>query len=245
VRALSGSASVLTLLVVILMVASGFVMALWWQDHQQRQRRKSKRVRTLPRQWPLNPRRIAGTAEREVWHWLRAVFPDHRVLVKLPVTRYTVPHDPEKAREWFGVLSGVYCTFSICTDDARVIGCVDVIGKHGISRSNRQLKQTLLAQCGIGYWVIMQGSLPNPDALRADFIGEAGIDSEPPPTEAQQLEQMRHQLHETLDRSRERRHQANRPGAGAEEEGDTVAQWRQEDSFLAPVDSRRAELRKH
>ncbi|MCB2035205.1 MAG: hypothetical protein KDF57_18495, partial [Ottowia sp.] len=106
-RALSGSASVLTLLVVILMVASGFVMALWWQDHQQRQRRKSKRVRTLPRQWPLNPRRIAGTAEREVWHWLRAVFPDHRVLGKLPGTRYTVPHDPKKAREWFGVLSGV------------------------------------------------------------------------------------------------------------------------------------------
>ena len=89
---------------------------------------------------------MASSAECVVWHWLNRVFFDHHIMIKIPVTRFTLPSGKENGAHWYQLLSGVYCTFTVCASDGHVVGCVDVLGPNGISRSNRQLKVTLLSQ---------------------------------------------------------------------------------------------------
>lgn len=195
--------------------------------------------RRLPQQWPLQPRRLASSAERRVWRWLRAAFPDHQVMVKLPVTRFTMPLQADKGQEWFEVLRGAYCTFTVCDDHGQVIGGVDVMDGHGPSRANRHLKQSLLAQCGIGYWVVASDSLPEPQRVRAAFLGAGAADLAPRADAQAELQAVRHQLHEALDRNRHHRDRVP-PTGGARHA--TVVPSPQPDSFLGTLDRRAAPL---
>ena len=142
------------------------------------------------------------------------------------------------------MLSGAYCTYTICNGQGQVVGCIDLLGPQGLSRGNRQLKQTLLSQCGIGYWVISAESLPDPDRLRADFLGTPAPDSLPPQSEQARLEAVRHQLHESLDRKRSRRHNHVLEAVDQAEKDSEITPWPQADSFLGTLDSRRSELEK-
>ena len=148
--------------------------------------RAAKMRQCIPRRWPLNPRLLASTEERKVWHWLNETFADHHIMLKLPVTRFTLPRSKKQGQHWYKLLSGVYCTMTVCAPDGRVMGCVDVPGNNRISRSNRQLKQTLLSQCGIAYWVISSAHLPTAQEIRTEFLGEAA----PPPPDKHEDEDM-------------------------------------------------------
>ena len=168
----------------------------------------------IPKVWPFDLRRVAGTEERRIWDWLRQTFPDHQVLIKLPVTRFVIPQRPSSGREWFRMLSTVYSTFTVCTNDGRVIGCLDVMAHpNSLSPINRQVKETLLDQCGISYWAVLRDRLPSGETLRAEFLAENSpreVDMEPPvsiyldpPTSMfGPMEDVRQRLHETLDRNR-------------------------------------------
>jgi len=137
---------------IIGLVAGLLGFALYYSERRSTQRSKAaNRQLRIPKQWPLNPRPLVNSAERRVWDWLREIFPYHQVLPKLPLTRFTLPRQPDQGREWFDMLGSAYCSFTICAPDGHVIGCVDVLGPRGLSRSNKQLKHTLLGQCGIGY----------------------------------------------------------------------------------------------
>ncbi|MFV0679141.1 DUF2726 domain-containing protein [Ottowia sp.] len=205
------------------------------------------RLRHPPAQWPLNPRPLANRAERQVWAWLRQVFPEHQIMIKLPVTRFTMPREQGVASEWFEVLSSAYCTYTVSNTKGRVMGCLDLVGPHGLSRDNQHLKQTLLAQCGIGYLVLTADALPSAEQLRADFLGVEFADTAATATEPARLEEVRRQLHEVLDRNRSFRHQRlSGAGTGAGDlPGDYPTPWPQPDSFLTPLDSRRAPLEEH
>ena len=100
-------------------------------------------------------------------------------MVKVPVMRFTIPSTrnlPEnKNQHWHQLLEGVYCTFSVCSLDGKVVGCVDVPGKRGLSRGQREMKEELLLACGIGYTTVRSNSLPSAAAMRTAFLGEALI----------------------------------------------------------------------
>ena len=106
---------------------AGLAAAYWRGRYLQRQRRK------IPSVWPLKVRPMVNSRERKVWLWLTKVMFDQQVLVKLPVTRFTVPSEQTEATHWYKLLNGVYCTFTVCGLDGRVIGCVDVPGAAGLS----------------------------------------------------------------------------------------------------------------
>lgn len=155
----------------------------WW-----RKREEDPKLR-MPETWPLRARGLVTTEEQEVWAWLRRTFDDHTVMVKVPVPRFTIPTDKAdksskagkgktESERWLEVLNGVYTTFSICTTDGKVMGCVDVPGRHGLSEGNRELKESLLSDCGIGYTVVRAGQLPAAKAMRAAFLGELAGDDE-------------------------------------------------------------------
>jgi len=174
-----------------------------------------RRPMEVPEIWPFDPRRVTSSVERKAWAWLRETFPEQQVLLKLPVTRFVIPQNPERAREWYQLLANVYCTFTICTNDGRVLGCLDVMTtSDGLPRMNRQIKETLLEQCGINYWAVPHDRLPDSSTLRAEFLGDENrreVAAEPPVSQFQALENVRTRLHETLDRRRSTTQRSDAP----------------------------------
>ena len=135
----------------------------------------------LPARWPLTSRVLVTNEEHEVLKWLVGVFHDHLVMVKLPVLRFTVPVSKDEnggGARWQELLSGVYCTLTVCTSNGNVVGCVDVPGKRGLNKSNRQLKETLLSDCRIAYTVVRSANPPEAGAIRAAFLGEMQVEDQ-------------------------------------------------------------------
>jgi len=219
----------------------------WW--HKKREMAK----RRIPRKWPLVVRFLVNSRERVVWRWLVRAFLGHHIMIKLPVTRFTMPQIKEEGQHWFQILSGVYCTFTVCAADGSVIGCVDVPSLRGLSLSNQTLKHTLLSQCNIRYWVVDPEHLPNVTGIRAAFLGEQAVlkeELERVRTETE-FNQTRANLKAAL--SRQRNHQSSDfarleailaadPQGQENYESQLSTGW-QHNSFVAPLDSRAGELR--
>lgn len=148
---------------------SAVLGALGFRAHYKRQERAKRRI---PRKWPLAVRSLVNSREKLVWRYLQRAFADHYIMVKAPVTRFTIPQVREESQHWFELLSAVYCTFTVCDAEGQVIGCVDVPGPQGLSLSNQTLKHTLLTQCSLRYWVIDAEQLPSVNSLRVAFLGE-------------------------------------------------------------------------
>ncbi|RYX95913.1 MAG: DUF2726 domain-containing protein [Comamonadaceae bacterium] len=156
-------------LIGLLVGAVGAVLLYaWWL------RRRSAARLMVPASWPLAARNVVNDEEREVLRWLYVTFHDHLVLVKVSVLRFTAPKRGESDEDgrWQSLLNSVYCTFTIATRDGKVVGCLDVSGKRTVSRAKRELKESLLADCGIGYVVLSSRELPKASAVRAAFLGE-------------------------------------------------------------------------
>lgn len=168
------------LLVLCLALLAGTALGVgvhgWWL------KRQGSAKLPLPEKWPLTSRALVNSTEEKVAVWLRQTFPDHQVMVKTPVLRFTTLLDKDKAHvsakakaqndHWLERLSGVYTTFSICTAKGKVVGCVDVPGKTPQTNASRELKEGLLSDCGIAYTVVNPSSLPAASAMRAAFLGE-------------------------------------------------------------------------
>jgi hypothetical protein len=216
-------------------------------------RRAAKARRRIPQHWPLDPRSMANSEECRVWRWLIRVFFDHYVMIKVPITRFTFPRAGEDSAHWYELLGGVYCTFTVCGPDGHVIGCVDVPGRKGLSRSNQKLKLTLLAQCGIAYWVVKSDNLPPLAEIRTDFLGEtAGMTSRKDRREVA-VTTAHQKLREAVERQRHKRMSAGAVASArkfSSEDGESLppdsgfapSAWQQANSFVAPLDSRLAQL---
>lgn len=99
--------------------------------------RSARNQRRIPEQWQLWARPLFTSKEREVWHWLKRVFFDHHVMVKMPVIRFLLPRSATHGQHSHELLKGVDCSFTICASDGTVIGCLDVPGSTGLKASNR------------------------------------------------------------------------------------------------------------
>jgi hypothetical protein len=232
-------------------------------------RQKASASLRVPSKWPLAPRVLITAEEQEVLDWLLSTFHDHLVMVKLPVLRFTAPTGRAKkggTPAWQELLGGVYCSFTVCTSDGSVVGCVDVPGKRGLNKANRDLKESLLSDCRIAYTVVRSGHFPKVSAMRAAFLGELEAEDQ---LEHQPTRGGDSSFHADLDSfTRQRRLAAQeaalkvlnardepRPSAksqplgfnadgtgatGGEESRRFPRQW--EDSFIPPDESRPAKL---
>jgi Protein of unknown function (DUF2726) len=153
------------LTVVLLGAAVGFACYREWAKH------KKKDEKQLPVDWDLRLRPLFSDVDRTVWLWLKQVFPEHEVLVKVPVIRFlSGTSDDLKA---LIQIKDVYCSFTVCSPRGRVIGCIDVPGPKGLKASRRDLKKNLFDSCGLPYAVLGANDLPTYEALRAVFLKEA------------------------------------------------------------------------
>lgn len=233
----------LAALVPALIVLGALVQRAWTSRQAREQRR-------IPKHWPLSARQLVNSEEMRVWHWLARAFYDHHIMIKLPVTRFTLPRDSEQSMHWYRLLGGVYCTFTICKTDGRVIGCLDVPGRNALPRSTRMLKHSLLTQCGLPYWVIRSGSLPTVAEIRAEFLGETPTAQTMREHEAEERAIIAAQanLRSAINRQRNSRHSDFSPlsnwsssTTGESRISDLHSQW-QDNSFLVPLDSRKGDL---
>lgn len=175
----AGTALVSGLSLLVGMALGGALYAGWLR------RKASVRLRP-PSRWPLRKRRLVNENEEQVWAWLRSSFYDHEVMVKVPALRFTMLLDTEKAKvkadarieseQWLELLGGLYTTFTVCTTDGKVVGCVDVSDKPDLAKGSHELKEALLSDCGIAYTVVSASSLPDARTMRASFLGEIPVD---------------------------------------------------------------------
>ena len=235
-----------------LMIALAPVLfALGAYAHRSWVAREEKKKKRIPKHWPLAPRAIVNSEETRVWHWLSRAFYDHQIMIKLPVTRFTVPRDTENGMVWYRLLNGVYCTFTICTPNGRVVGCIDVPGKNALPRSTRLLKHSLLTQCELPYWVVRSASLPTVSEIRSEFLGETPT---PQTLREREMEERALIAAQSNLRSAINRQRVNRTNTDfgplsrwpSSAPGDSSiepagSQW-QDNSFLAPLDSRKGDL---
>lgn len=246
----SSSEWLFTVLTVTAGVMGGLLICAW------RAKVQAKRRKRIPKRWPLHSRVIANTEECRVWGWLSKVFYDHHIMIKIPVTRFTLPRSRESGAHWYQLISGVYCTFSVCAADGRVVGCVDVPRKNSISRSNRQLKLTLLSQCGIAYCVVNSYSLPTMEEIRAEFLGEIPPVAGDTESDGDSLIAAREKLRTAIDRQRHNRsggfaaptpnhmpESLRAPESQHSESEFGIGTWQLNNSFVAPLDSRAGDLR--
>jgi hypothetical protein len=216
-----------------------------WANHKAREHRR------IPKHWPLSSRAIANSEEARVWHWLARAFYDHHIMIKLPVTRFTLPRDMERGMVWYRMLGSVYCTFTVCRADGRVVGCLDVPGKNALPRSTRLLKHSLLTQCGLPYWVVQSSSLPTVAEIRAEFLGEQPNAQSMREREIEERAIIAAQanLRSALTRQRSNRQSDFSPLSSwpSSTTGDSrvsemgSSEW-QDNSFLVPLDSRKGDL---
>jgi hypothetical protein len=232
---------------------TGALLCMAWARRADRMRRR------IPRRWPLSARALANTEERKVWRWLSEAFFDHHVMLKTPVTRFTLPssQNKEQGSHWYQLLSGVYCTLTVCAADGRVLGCVDVPGSKPVSRRNRKLKQTLLPQCGMAYWVIEASKLPSRAEIRSAFLGEEGALHHPQELDETIITAARMKLRASLGSQRQGRpsdvaalsllsegpldEAADSDLYGESHYSNFGAGLHQGNSFIAPLDSRNAD----
>ena len=156
-----------------LWLAAGTVLGVGLHALWLRNRRAVEPL--APDKWPLAARSLLTGEERKVLQWLTDTFHDHIVMVKVSVLRYTVPTPKGKndeAQRWQDILNGVHCTYTVCTPQGRVVGCVDLPGKRGLSQAQRALKEKLLSDCRIAYTVVLLTDLPKSTSMRAAFLGE-------------------------------------------------------------------------
>lgn len=158
--------------VTVLGIAFGALLYRGWET------RIAKKKRRIPDQWQLLARPLFTDVEHTVWHWLKSVFFDHYVLVKIPVIRFLSPRSMEEGQHSHELLKGVYCSFTICASDGTVIGCIDVPGRSGLKASQRDMKQKLFEACGIAYAVVSAAALPAKDVVRDVFLGEFQLPDE-------------------------------------------------------------------
>ena len=222
-------------------LALGIGLFFWRSEWQRRRRNR------IPKEWPLKLRPFVNNQERRVWSWLAKVMFDQQILVKLPVTRFTAPAVREEATHWYKLLNGVYCTFTVCTMDGKVLGCVDVPGPKGLSMSNQTLKHTLLSQCGLSYWVIDPLNLPHLTVIRAAFLGEDAQKGNERDMLESRFNDVKEHLQAAVSRQRTSksgqfiRMDTDIAGTAEFPESRLATGWEQ-NSFVTPLDSRSAPL---
>lgn len=176
-------------IVSLLSLLVGMLFGAWlWTLWLSRQKVGNKLPLPLQGLWPLRARALVSSHEKEVWQSLRSIFHDHAVMVKVPILRFTQLVEPTlpkiagnaatqgdrslKSDQWLEMIGGLYTTFTICTLNGKVVGCVDMLGKHEGSKASRELKEALLLDCGIAYTATSAFNASDASMLRELFLGE-------------------------------------------------------------------------
>jgi hypothetical protein len=227
-------------------------LGLWWW------RRQYPKKQALPDEWELNPRPVFNSDERRVYRHLRDALPQHIVLSKLPLVRFSQAADPKQVRYWYELLGGSSVAFAVCSTNGRVLLAIDLEGEGMTSRRSMQIKHAALAACKVRYLRCSADRLPSVPELRSlvpalpQPIGGVGAYVGATPSGHANLDNAYASGPMPLEQATPALHQASESLANtvASRRRERSALWQdsgfmQDSFFVADPDSRRAGLGAH
>jgi hypothetical protein len=164
---MTGSSFLIGFFIFVGSVALGALGYERWLSHVVANRKKVARNHAL-RAKPLTSR-----DELQVWRWLEEVFPEHRILPKIPFTGFIEPNQRGGDAHWQALLGTVNFSCALADQKGTVLGCIDVLGRGEVTGRNHTFKRELLARAGIPYWIIESQRRPSAALLREKFLGAA------------------------------------------------------------------------
>ncbi|RZS47394.1 DUF2726 domain-containing protein [Sphaerotilus mobilis] len=212
---------------VTLLVLAGLL--LWRRPGQGAPR--SARQPDLPTEWPLVQRPIFTTEERALFRQLRTALPHHTVLAKVPLVRFSQPHNRDELSYWFKLLGPIHVSFVVCAENGRVLAALDVERPdRPAPKRHAVIKQAVLEACRVRYVKCRTDHLPSAAELQMLV---------PNPAEASRPLVPRH-LSDNPAAPRTTLAHTLRSGSGAA--GSGGSQWYESgfsgDSFFAPESQR-------
>lgn len=141
-------------------------------------RRSGPVAPALPARWAVSARPVLGARERRLYQRLRSAFPGHLILPKLALVRFCQPDDASLGRYWHGLLGSSHVTFAVCSAEGIVVLAVDLEGARPRSRRSLQVRQGVLAACGVEHLRVSSTQLPDVSELRAVLPSLAIADGE-------------------------------------------------------------------
>ena len=147
-----------------------FAIALGYFMYRRGQARKQANETQFPDHFELRQRPLFSAVDRSVWIWLKQVFPEYEVLIKVPVVRFLSGTSGDL--ETLVQIKDIYCSFTLCSPSGRVIGCIDVPGVKGLKASRRDFKKNFFEGIGLPYTVLGPHDLPTLESLRKFFLNE-------------------------------------------------------------------------
>jgi hypothetical protein len=148
------------ILAVLVAVLLGYLLGAW-------ARRSKNAAPALPKEWAVSARAILGAHERRMYKHLQNAFPRHLIAPKLALVRFCQPDNASKARYWHTLLGSSHVTFAVCDPDGRVLLAIDLDGDRPRSRRSLQVRQSVLAACGIKHLRVTAPQLPDISELRS------------------------------------------------------------------------------
>lgn len=160
---------------------------------------------------------MVNSQERLAWLWISRTFFAHFMMIKMPVTRFSLLRTQEQDQQRCQLPSNARYTFTIVDAFGRVVRCVDVAGPLRNVKRSQILKQYSLDQCGIGYVVIDTSHRPDATEIRSEFLGErASQHRADNARSAREVNVASEQLRSSLKRQRKTRHSDMPPTVGPE-----------------------------
>ncbi|AKJ31513.1 hypothetical protein AAW51_4822 [Caldimonas brevitalea] len=200
--------------------AAGATALLWMWRLLARRRQVQ-----LPDEWHLMLRPVFTADERRMHRQLKEAFPQHIVLAKLPLTRFTQPTEPSRVAFWHGLIGSLHVTFALCLPNGRVVAAIDVEGRQPRSRRAAAIKTGVLDACRVRYLRLFSDELPSLQEVQ-QLVGAATAAVGTEPVRPAGFDKARETLATTV-----RKRRAQRTGAGWQDSSFS------QDSFFAP-DSR-------
>ncbi len=198
---------------------------------------RRRRPEPLPREWQLMLRPVFSANEQRMYQQLREAFPEHIILCKLALARFTHASEPARVNYWHGLIGPLHVTFAISNAKGRVLAAIDVEGPRGGSRRATRIKIGVLSACRVRYLCFMVDDLPSTDELRRAVLhDDAAPDTRPQAIESMpshKLDEARSSLHSAIRKQREHRDSLQSADSRLSHDDSRLAP----DSFFAP-DSR-------
>jgi hypothetical protein len=184
-----------------LLAAGGFWV---WAD-----RRARTSPAQLPTHWPVAPRPVFNTDERRLRRRLAEAFPQHLIHTKLQLLRFCQPDNPRELRYWYHLLSPLYVSFAISSENGRVLAAVDIDDNpDGIGSNSRRralkIKRAVFEACRIRYARCPAGQLPTVAELHALLPESAPVPTAAAPAPASLSAARAHLAQTVASRRRER-----------------------------------------
>ncbi len=145
---------------------AGLVWLAWQLLDILRQWFTRKRRHRIPEIWPLGRRPVLNARERHVFAVMRQAFPQHEILVKLPLTRFTQLRDTSNAAFWYELLTPLTVTFTLCDANTQVFAVLDMLNEGRTASSATRLKQRALEAAQVRYVRLDLQTLPTVRLIR-------------------------------------------------------------------------------